>query len=282
MEEITIYEPSSRKSVGFFKTWALMFRNIRESRELIAQIFIRDFFAAYKKSFIGLGWLVITPIIGILSWTIMNAAGILRPGDVGIPYPAYVLIGSSIWGLFLGFYQSASQTLSAGSAFILQVKYPHEVLLVKQTAQHLADFCIGFAMNLAVLLAFGVVPSWKIVFFPLAVLPLFFLGAAIGLVMSIAKIVAIDLQKTVDLVMGLMIYLMPVIYAADVVHPVLAKIVRLNPLSYLVCGARDLIIYGRIDDFGAYLACSAIAFIAFMSAWRLFFLCEDKVVERIL
>lgn len=282
MDQIAVYEPSSRKKIGFFKTWAMMFKNIACSRELITQVFIRDFLAVYKKSFIGLGWLVITPIIGILSWTIMNAAGILRPGDVGIPYPAYVLIGSSIWGLFLGFYQSASQTLSAGSAFILQVKYPHEVLLVKQTAQHLADFLIGFAMNLVVLLAFGVVPSWKIVFFPLAVLPLFLLGAAIGLVMSIVKIIAIDIHKIADLVMGLTIYLTPVIYAADVVHPMLAKIVRLNPLSYLICGARDLIIYGRIEHFGAYLACSAIAFIAFMSAWRLFFLCEDKVIERIL
>ena len=282
MDQLTVYEPNSRKKIGFFKTWSLMFANIASSRELIAQVFVRDFLAAYKKSFIGLGWLVITPIIGILSWTIMNAAGILRPGDVGIPYPAYVLIGSSIWGLFLGFYQSASQTLSAGSSFILQVKYPHEVLLVKQTAQHLADFLVGFAMNLAVLLAFGVVPSWKIVFFPLAVLPLFFFGAAIGLVMSIAKIIAVDIQKASDLVMGLMIYLTPVIYSADVVHPMLAKIVRLNPLSYLICGARDLILYGRIEHFGAYLAYSAMALVAFLSAWRLFFLCEDKVVERIL
>src|SRR3989338_6542059 len=122
MDQLTVYEPNSRKKIGFFKTWSLMFANIASSRELIAQVFVRDFLAAYNKSFIGLGWLVITPIIGILSWTIMNAAGILRPGDVGIPYPAYVLIGSSIWGLFLGFYQSASQTLSAGSSFILQVK----------------------------------------------------------------------------------------------------------------------------------------------------------------
>ena len=62
------------------------------------------------------------------------------------------------------------------AGIITQVKYPHEALLMKQTAQHLAGFIITFAINIIVLLIFHVVPSPWIVLFPLLILPLFFLG----------------------------------------------------------------------------------------------------------
>ncbi len=194
-DRVTIYEPGYKQKIGFFRVWATMLGNITRSRELILQLFRRDFVMAYRKSFIGIGWIFLQPVFGIISWVIMNAAGVLNPGDVGIPYPAYVLLSTTIWSLFVGFYNAASETLGAGLGIILQVKYPHEVLLIKQTAQHLANFILGFSLTIVVLLAFGVVPSWKIIFFPVVMLPLFFLGAGIGLVVSVFKVVIVDLQS---------------------------------------------------------------------------------------
>ncbi|MGD9107311.1 MAG: hypothetical protein PVJ87_10780, partial [Desulfobacterales bacterium] len=193
--QITIYRPNQRHDLGFFETWVVMAKNIVKSRELIWQLFKRDFFASYKKSFIGITWIFVAPIMGSVSWVFLNMTGMLHPGDLGIPYPAYVLVGTSMWGLFMGFFNSANATLSAGQALVMQVNYPHEALLFKQTAQHLADFLITFAMNIVVLLVLGVIPSWKLIFFPLVVLPLFFLGAAIGLVTSMISIVAVDVSK---------------------------------------------------------------------------------------
>ena len=51
--QLTIYEPNQRAKVGFFRTWLVMFKNIISARELIWQLFRRDFLMAYKKSFLG-------------------------------------------------------------------------------------------------------------------------------------------------------------------------------------------------------------------------------------
>lgn len=279
---ITVYEPNSRSKVGFFKSWILMVKNIIEFRELIYQLFKRDFFMSYKKSFIGFSWVVLSPILGIISWVLMNAAGILQPGDVGIPYPAYVLLSSSIWGLFMGFYSSSATTLSSGIGLVTQVKFPHEVLLFKQTAQYLANFIITFIINIFVLIIFGVLPSWCIVFFPFVVLPLFFLGVGVGLIISVVSVVASDIQKTFDFLMGLVIYITPVIFSNMVNNPILQKVIDWNPLTYLIGGARDIIIYGKINHFESYLYASAIAFFVFLFSWRLFYLSEDKVIEKII
>jgi lipopolysaccharide transport system permease protein len=277
-----VYEPHSRRKVGFFAVWLLMTRNIVTSRQLIYQLFKRDFVAPYKKSFLGITWVFISPVIGIVSWVFMNAAGILNPGNVGIPYPAYVLLSSSIWGLFMGFYGAGESTLGAGAGFIVQVKYPHEVLLLKQTAQHVANFLIGFASNIVVLIAFGVIPHWKIVFFPVLILPLFFLGAGLGLIMSVIAVVAPEIRTIWNLFLGFLVFLTPVIYSTDFDNPLLQKVIRWNPLTYLIGGVRDEIIYGKMSSPWRFCLACCLALFVFMVSWRLFFISEDKVVEKMI
>ena len=268
-----IYKPNMRSQTGFFRTWWIMIRNITESRELIYQLFRRDFL---------MGWLVIAPLMGIISWVFMNLTGVLNPGDVGIPYPAYVLLSSTVWGLFMGFFNSASGTLDAASGFILQVKFPHDVLLIKQTLQQLVNFTITFLITLIVLLLFGVVPHWKIVFFPLLVLPLFFLGSAIGLVVSVISVVAVDMKRGFGFVMSLLMYVTPVIYSSRIENPTLQAIIKWNPLTYLVGGVRDMIIFGTLEHFDRFIYSAIISFFSFLLAWRLFFVSEDKVIEKMI
>jgi lipopolysaccharide transport system permease protein len=281
-QEIKLYEPNQRAMIGFFRTWVVMAKNIVVARELIWQLFRRDFLMAYRKSFLGMTWILIAPLIGIISWVFMNATGILNPGEVGIPYPAFVLFSSSIWGLFMGFYGSAAGTLDAGGGIIMQVKYPHEALLVKQTAQHLANFLLSFLLNIIILVIFGVIPSWKIIFFPVVILPLFFLGAGMGLVASVVSVVAIDLRRGFDTVLGLLMFITPVIYSSKVEDAILQKVMVYNPLTYLVGNVRDLILFGRFDYPDRFIYSTIFALIVFLLSWRLFYISEEKVIEKMI
>ncbi|MCK5011005.1 MAG: hypothetical protein KAS98_11000, partial [Deltaproteobacteria bacterium] len=78
-QQITVYKPNQRHELGFFYTWAVMARNILNSKELIWQLFKRDFFASYKKSFVGISWIFLSPIMGIVSWVFLQQTGMLHP-----------------------------------------------------------------------------------------------------------------------------------------------------------------------------------------------------------
>jgi ABC-type polysaccharide/polyol phosphate export permease len=67
MNKITIYEPNQRAKIGWIRTWIILTRNVIDSWELIIQLFKRDFLMSYKKSFLGMSWLIITPLMGIIS-----------------------------------------------------------------------------------------------------------------------------------------------------------------------------------------------------------------------
>jgi len=279
---VTIYRPNQRHELGFLRTWTTMAGNIARSRELIWQLFKRDFLAGYKKSFFGMAWVFISPLVAIISWVFLQYTGLLQPGEVGVPYPAYVLIGTSVWGLFTGLFGAASETLSSGAGLQLQINYPHEAMLFKQAAQYLATFVISFSMTIILLFAFGVVPSWKIVLFPLVSLPLFFLGSGLGLIASMIAAVTVDAKGAIGIIMGLLIWTTPIIYSDKVSNVLVQTLIKWNPLTYLVCSPRDIILFGRMYHLPAFLVCAGLSLLCFLVSWRIFYVSEDKIVERIM
>lgn len=281
-KKVIVYEPNDRTRLGPLRIWKVMFTNIIEHRELIFQMFVRDFLGSFKKSVFGYGWLFISPIISMVSWVFMDSTGILNPGDVGVPYPVYILFGTSCWNLFMGAYSAASGTLKAGDGIILQVKYPHEVLLIKQLSQFLAGYIISFVANFAVFSLFGIVPHWAILFFPLLSIPLLMLGSAIGLLMSIMDVISNDIGKLVGIFLGWSLYLTPIIYSSKIENPILQEIIKWNPLTYLIGGVRDLVFYGTFDTPLGFGLSALFSIMVLLISWRLFYISEHHVIERML
>ncbi|MFO8008300.1 MAG: ABC transporter permease [Candidatus Brocadiia bacterium] len=294
-ERITVRRPNQRHELGWFRTWAVMVNNVVESRDLIWQLFKRDFLAQYKKSFIGFTWIFFAPVMGIVSWLFLKEAQVLKPGDVGAPFPLYVLLGSSLWGLFMGFYHGSRDTLSSGKQLVMKVNYPHEALLFKQAAQRVAQFSLTFCVLMVAMLAYRQPLHWQILVLPLALLPMFLFASAIGLVLSMTSIVAVDFTRVFNRGMSFLMYLTPVIYAPNAIEvenptlrSVVAHVLKINPLTYLVGCPRNLLLHGTLNDpTGFYepwsfFIWSAGALVLFLISWRLFFVSEHMIVERML
>jgi len=267
--------------MGFFRSWAFMLLNIIGSRELIWQLFKRDFLSGYKQSLFGVFWIFIAPIVGIVSWVFMNSTGILHPGEVGVPYPVYLLLGTTFWGLFIGFYLFTANSLSGSGSLILQVNFAHEALVAQQIAQAIANFSINLVMVSLVLLIYGFLPCWQTVFLPLTLVPIFFIGSGIGMVVSVISVVVHDINKMVTSALGFLMFLTPIIYAPGIQNPTIQFISKWNPLAYLIGGPRDIILYGRIDSPVGYAISSILALVIFLLSWRFFFLSEHKIAEKL-
>lgn len=275
------YSANSRSSYSALGSLVQFYRNVMKSRDFIWQLLKRDLFASYKKTLLGYTWMLISPIVGILSWVIMNSAGILKPGDVGVPYPAYILMGTMMWGLFMSSYNAAAGTLTSGADIIQQINYPHEVMLVKQLAQQLVGFSINLAINIIILFALHVIPSWHIILLPIVILPILLLAAAIGLWVAMITVLASDIANAINIVLGFIIYLIPVIYAKNVQNTYLALALRWNPLSYLICSARDIVLHGRLYGATGFAIASVASAFLFVFSLRCFYLLEHRLIERI-
>ncbi|MEQ9299474.1 MAG: ABC transporter permease [Cyclobacteriaceae bacterium] len=278
----TRYYPNQRFDIGFFAIWSIMFHNIRRSRFLIYQLLKRDLFAQYKKSFVGIGWALITPIFAILSWLLMRMTGILNPGELDIPYPVYILMGATCWRYFASMIDAGARTLSAGKDLIQQVNYPHEVIFFQQLLLKNIDFLISFIIvNLAIALL-GVYPSWKIIFLPLVMIPCMALGSSVGLLLAIIGVVAVDVTRFVNSIIGFLIYTVPIIYSDKVESELLQFVNKYNPLTYLVCSMRDLVLFGNLYEWRVFIVVSVVSILILIFVLKTFYVLENKIIERMI
>jgi len=283
MPQIHIYEPNQRLKEGFFSSWKVMLSNIFHYRELIVQLFIKDFFGGLRKSLAGYLWLFINPILSIVPFVYLNSNGLLSPGDVGVPYPVYAALSALIYSVFVGFYDVASRTIQVGAELVMNVNYPHEVLLLKQTLEYLAGFVISFTINVVLAFLLGVRFGWSLLLFPVLGIPLFFLGASLGILVSVASVVSNDVQRVVAVFLMVFQAITPIFYTADAIeNPILKLVMQLNPLTYLVGGVRDLLFYGKMDTPGGFFICAGLSVLVFLFCWRLFYISEQHVIEKML
>ncbi len=85
-----------------------------------------------------------------------------------------------------------------------------------------------------------------------------------------------------NVLMGLLMYITPVIYSSQVDSRHLQTIMTYNPLTYLVGNVRDMIIYGTFPHPDRFLYASLFAVVIFLFSWRLFFVSEEKVIEKMI
>ena len=278
-----IIKPNQRFETGSIKSFFYAIKNLFRLRDMIYQLFRKDLFAVYYKSFIGSAWILLTPIAGIISWIFLHRANIISPGDVGIPYPAYILVGTMVWGLFMSITSAFMNAMLNSKHLLLWTYFPHEAVFGVQMLLRIVDFFISFLVTIIILVLFRIFPSWGIFLFPFVVLPLLFFAISIGLVVSIVSVVSYDLRKIVVGVLGLFMFIIPVIYSVDAIENIwIKKLIDINPLTYLVCSARDIILYGKLYSEKGFFISSAISIFTLFISWRIFYVSEDKIIERMI
>jgi lipopolysaccharide transport system permease protein len=255
---------------------------LRKKSFLIWQLVKVDVSSTYKRSFIGLSWMVITPLLAVVAWVLLQGAGIMAPGDTAIPYPAYVLLSTSIWSFFVGAYQASSRVLVESGRLMITIRFPHVVLIAEKVLVHTISFVIPFAINILVLVLYGVPFTIWSILFPLTLIPLLCIGVGLGLLVALMRVVAVDLAMLMDKIIGFLMFLTPIIYAPKVSLPILAKIVSFNPLTYLIGFSRDLLTAGTFFAPTIYLWVSIGSVLFLVFGFWAFTKFERKLVERMI
>ncbi|MEO1624524.1 MAG: ABC transporter permease [Bacteroidota bacterium] len=271
-----------RQPSSWWASWRLIIHNLRSHRFLILQLVRVNILTQFKRSFIGLSWLFIIPIFSVIIWILLNGAGVVEPGDTGIPYPAYVLLSTSIWGFFSEIYKSTSTLISNNGKMLIMTHFPHEVLIAERIIVHLIRFSIPFAINLLVLVYFGVSFSWIALLFPLTLLPLLLIGTTLGLISSLLRVVAVDISNLMDEAIRLLMFLTPIVYAPKIQLGWLSEIVRYNPMTYLIGFSRDVLTQGIFFEWENYAICSLGVLLLFFLSVRIFRAAEPRILERLI
>ncbi|WP_367889696.1 ABC transporter permease [Burkholderia sp. L27(2015)] len=244
-------------------------------------LFVRDFVAGFRQKILGYLWIVVAPLLGIASFVFMQATGILNPGNVGIPYPIYVYIGTTVWGLLISSVTTVAGGLIANTDLVMRTNIPKIGLALTGMANLAYNLVINLFVLLLILAFLRIPPSPWALLYPVMVLPIILLGVGLGLILAVVGAVARDVTGMLVTLLSLAMYITPVVYTAKFSQPLLRAVVFWNPLTYLVDAPRSLFVLGTIAHPEAYGLAIGFAILVLWLGIHSFYLIKDKVAERL-
>lgn len=257
-------------------------RNLLRHRYLIGRLVGLNLKKEFRRSFLGMSWLIITPLIAVITWLLLKGAGVIEPGITGIPYPAYVLLSTSIWGFFADAYRTCGNMIGVHGQLFTVGAIPAEVILTERILIHLIRFLVPFLLSLVVLLLFGVRLSWWGLLFPLALVPLLLAGAGAGILAALLRAISVDFSQLADEGIRVLLFLTPVVYSPKITLGWLSDIVALNPLTYLVSFPRNLLTEGTFYEPGSYGIYAGLSLAFFAGAVLVFRRVQPRLIERLI
>lgn len=238
---------SSDKNTHFLKELKNIYKDISNSQFLAYQMAKRDIQAQYRQSYLGVFWAFAPVIINSLVWLFLNGSGVVSVQGVSIPYPLFVVIGTTLWSVFADTIQSPMVSVNAGKGIMSKINFPKEALLM--AGMYKIFFNLGLKLILLVgfLFYFGIKPDINFFFFPFFLITLLIFSFSLGLLITPIGLIYTDIAKIINTGISFLMYLTPVVYAMPK-DGFFGLLFKLNPLTYLINDIRNSITNQPIDS----------------------------------
>lgn len=272
-----IYSPTNRaKEVFSIKT---MFSDLGSSMFLGKQLFVRDVKGMFRQSLLGIAWAFLPPFFTAAVWIFLKSSGAVAITDVGMPYPIYVLTGTIIFQTIAEALRLPAEAVNKGKSMLIKLNFPRESLLISSFLQILFNFFFKFIALLVLLLFIGNKYEYTSFLFLPAVLGAVFFGFSLGVFLIPFQMLYTDFTKAINLIMQVMLYLTPVVYA----YPnsgFLLKVVQINPFTPLVMVPRNWLTGQATEMVGYFWAVIGVGVVVFFLGWILYRITMPIIIER--
>jgi lipopolysaccharide transport system permease protein len=256
-----------------------MFKDLAGSRELAWRLFIRDVSAQYRQSILGIFWAFLPPILSGIVFIILQSKKVVNFGATDIPYPVFVLVGTTLWQVFSESINAPLKSVAMAKPMLAKINFPREALFVSAFYQTVFNFLIKSVIIIGVLLIFKVQITAGLLLAPFAILMLILFGMSLGLFLTPIGTLYTDIQQGLMVFLQFWFFVTPVVYPPPQTFPY-SLIATLNPVSHLLSGARDLITKGQISNIEPFLFISGLTLIAVFVSWLIYRVALPILIER--
>lgn len=220
-------------------------KEIWRYRELIGFLAMRDVKVLYKQSILGAAWVVAQPVMTMVVFNVLF--GLLlgkggKPTMEGVPYAVSTYCALVPWQYFSKSLTSSGNSLINNQHLITKVYFPRMVAPLASITAPLVDFGVAFLVLILMMVWYGVVPGWQVVFVPVFIAFAAMTSLAISLWAAALNAIYRDVRHVLPFLVQTLMYVSPVIYTTDSIMGNQPGWVRtlygLNPMAGVIEGFR--------------------------------------------
>ena len=268
-------------------------RELLASRELLANLTMREIRSKYRGTALGQGWSLLHPIAFLTVYSMVFSFVLRIQPPTGSPsgLHSFVLWLATALLPFLFFTTVVTSGMGAlvGNAnLVKKVYFPRETLVLSTALSCLVTFLIEYTvLHVAVALFGGSVGPLRVLVTLLLVAMLFLFAVGLALIASVANVFFRDTQHLLTIVMQIWLYATPVIYPVALVsarlneHSAAYRIYSLNPMAKFVATFRDTVYDGRMPDLGTLGYLTGVTALVLVCGHVLFRMVEGSLAEEL-
>ncbi|MGH8543445.1 MAG: ABC transporter permease [Gammaproteobacteria bacterium] len=211
-------------------TWL---RELWRYRELFYFFALRDVKIRYRQTLLGVLWAVVPPIFTMVVFSILFGGIVKVPTD-GMPYPVFYYAALLPWTYFQTTLGLSGNSLISNAHLITKIYFPRVILPVTPVLVGLLDFMIGFVLLIAMMLFYEIVPTWRLMLWPVLLFLLALLTFTLGMFLSALNVKYRDVKYVIPFFIQLLLFITPIIYPASLVPEPFRLFVSLNPLTGII------------------------------------------------
>lgn len=220
-----------------------MFRKLLQYRFLFEELVKRDFKKKYKRTVLGMGWSLLSPLLLLL---VMKLVFTQFFGRNTPHYTTYLFCGNLVFAYFSESTKSGMRSLMDNAQIFSKVTVPKYLFLFSKNVQTFISFILTLVIFFIFVAFDNLTFTWKFLFlfYPICCLILFNIG--MGLILSALFVFFRDVQYLYDVFVKLLSYLSAIFYTIDRYSPTVQNLFLLNPIYLFIRYFRKIVIEATI------------------------------------
>ncbi|BDA63690.1 ABC transporter permease [Actinomyces capricornis] len=269
--------------------------DLRESRELLYNLTMREVKGKYKRTALGQLWSLANPIALMIVYSFVFRFIIRVQPDPGDPsglnvFALWLMCALLPWSFFANVVNGGMGTLVGNENLIKKVYFPRSALLVSNSLSWLYSWSIEMIVLVLVVALLGGVPYLYILPAMALMILLTLFATGVAMMLSIANVYFRDTQYLVGILFQIWFYANPIVYPASMVRKVsdslgsfhgitVIRLYELNPFYHFIEAFRNLLYDNRLPDASTSLIVLALSLGAFLIGWRVFDRHQSRLAE---
>lgn len=248
--------------------WPLRFRRplaeLHRDRAVAVALASRVMRARYKRSFLGVAWVLLSP----LAYTAVFMIVFDRIADVdtrGIPYALFVYTAMVPWAFFSASFNDGAQSILNNGALVNRLPVSRMVFPVSSMLVASVDMLIAASLLPVLMVVFSTAPTVTTFW----ILPLFAVQVALvaGVVLAVSALAPYvrDIRHVLPLIVQVLLLVTPVAYGFWAITSTYRTLVAfVNPLAPVIDGYRRVIFLGESPEATTFLPAAVMSVLVFV------------------
>lgn len=244
----------------------------------------RDFQVKYKKSVIGIAWILINPFFMILMYSlvfgkIMTAHGsnINSEND----YVLYLTTGMLSWTLLSEIINNCTNIFVNNSNTIKKLKFPHLCLPIIVSISAIINFLATFIIFMIYIMMYiNININVYISIIPILIIQIL-IALSLGLLIGVINVFFRDMGQVTQVILQVWFWLTPVVYNVEILPEKIISIINLNPLTTLLNGYRCVILQNKWPDWSALFQVMVLATIMISISLYIFNKIDSIMIDEL-